>query len=59
MIEIEKLKDYEYLLSHFYTVDSSTTVTEEDLDAEKFLKKDMKLSKEQKRLLKEFDAAMK
>lgn len=40
-ISLEKLKDYEYLLSNFYTVDSSTSVTEKLLDAEELLKKDM------------------
>lgn len=40
-ISLEKLADYEYLLSTFYTVDSSTSVTEGLLDAEKLLKKDM------------------
>ena len=40
-ISLEHLNDYEYLLSNFYTVDSSTSVTEELINAEKFLKKDM------------------
>lgn len=42
-ISVERLKDYEYLLSNFYTVDSSTSVTEELINAEAFLKKDMKI----------------
>ncbi len=42
-LSIDKLKDYEYLLSHFYTVDGSTAVTSEDLDAEKLLNKELKL----------------
>lgn len=40
---LEKLKDFEYLTSHFYTVDSSTSIDAGQLDAEKLLNKDMKL----------------
>lgn len=42
---IEKLEDFDYLVSNFYTVDSSTSVTEEMLDAKKLLKKDMTMQK--------------
>lgn len=45
-ISTERLKDYEYLVSNFYTVDSSTSVTEDLLNVETFLKKDMKLNTE-------------
>lgn len=45
---IEKLKDFEYLVSNFYTVDGTTSVSAKDLDAEKLLAKDMKLNKETK-----------
>ena len=37
----EKLNDYEYLLSNFYTVDSSTAINDNLLNAKKLLKKDM------------------
>lgn len=40
-VSLNKLEDFEYLVSHFYTVDGSTSVTESLLDAEKLLKKDM------------------
>jgi len=47
-LSVEKLKDFEYLRSHFYTVDSSTFVNPEDLQAEKLLSKNMKLDKNKK-----------
>ena len=40
---MEKLADYEYLLSNFYTVDSSTMADPELLDAQKLMEKDMKI----------------
>lgn len=45
---MEKLKDYEYLVSNFYTVDGTTAVSEKDLNAEKLLAKNMKLDKKTK-----------
>lgn len=42
---IEKLGDFEYLVSHFYTVDGSTSVNEKILDVKKLLKKDMTLKR--------------
>ena len=42
---MEELSDYEYLLSHFYTVEPTTTVTAEELDAEKLLAQDMTIDK--------------
>ena len=45
-ISLKKLKDYEYLISNFYTIDSSTSVTESLLDVEKLLAKNMKINKE-------------
>lgn len=45
-IVMEELKDPEYLISHFYTIDSSTSLKEGQLNAEKLLGKDMKLDKE-------------
>lgn len=43
-ISLEKLKNYEYLLGTFYTVDSTTMTSAEELNAEKLLGKDMTLS---------------
>lgn len=45
-IVMEDLKDPEYLISHFYTIDSSTSLKDGQLNAEKLLGKDMKLNKE-------------
>lgn len=45
-ISMEKLRDYEYLMSHFYTVDSSTMADAGLINAEKLLGKDMKLNTE-------------
>lgn len=45
---IEKLKDFEYLVSNFYTVDGTTSVSAKDLNAEKLLSKNMKLDKKTK-----------
>lgn len=45
---LEKLKDFEYLVSHFYTVDGTTSVSAKDLNAKKLLAKDMKLDKKKK-----------
>ncbi|MGN0404540.1 MAG: stage II sporulation protein P [Bariatricus sp.] len=42
-ISLEKLSDFEYLVSNFYTVDSVTYVEESDLNAAKLLQKDMKI----------------
>ncbi len=47
-VSMEKLKDFEYLVSHFYTVDGSTSVSEKELDAQKLLKKDMTIHKDTK-----------
>lgn len=41
----DRLSDSEYLISNFYTVDSSTSVPEGVLDTEKLLKKKMTLNK--------------
>lgn len=42
-VSMEQLKDFEYLIDHFYTVDSSTSVDPGLVNAEKLLSKDMKL----------------
>lgn len=43
-MSIEKLKDFDYLLSHFYTVDSTTTIGPDQLNAEELLGKSMKIN---------------
>lgn len=40
-ISMEKLRDFDYLLSKFYTVDSTTMIYEEELNVDKLLAKDM------------------
>lgn len=40
-ISIEKLRDFNYLLSKFYTVDSTTTIGPEQLDVDDLLSRDM------------------
>ena len=40
-LSIEKLRDFNYLLSKFYTVDSTTTIGPEQLNVDEFLAKDM------------------
>lgn len=46
-ISLEKLKDFDYLISKFYTVDSVTYVNEGDFDVEKMMKQDLAVSKEE------------
>lgn len=41
----EKLADFDYLRQNFYTVDRTTTITGDQLNAEKMLSKDMHLAK--------------
>lgn len=43
-ISIEKLRDFNYLLSTFYTVDSTTTIGPEQLNADELLAKDMHIN---------------
>ena len=43
---IEKLRDFDYLLSNFYTVDSSTMVGEDQLNADDLLGRSMKIDRE-------------
>ena len=40
---IEKLRDFEYLLGNFYTVDSSTMISADQLNADDLLGRDMKI----------------
>ena len=53
-ISMDKLRDYEYLMSHFYTVDSSTMADANLINADRLLGKNMKLKiikKDQNNLL--------
>ena len=43
---MDKLRDFEYLLSNYYTVDSSTVIRADQLNAEKMLEQDMKIDTE-------------
>ena len=45
-IPMDKLRDFEYLLSNYYTVDSSTVIGADQLNAEKMLEQDMKIDTE-------------
>ena len=45
-ISMEKLQDFNYLLSTFYTVDSTTTIGEDQLNVEDLLKYDMSINSE-------------
>ena len=47
-IPIEKLRDFNYLLSKFYTVDSTTTIGSDQLNVDAFLATDMKIDKKSK-----------
>lgn len=47
-VSVEKLKNFEYLLGHFYTVDSTTYVDETLLNASEMLKKDMTMKGKEK-----------
>ncbi len=40
-ISLDKLKDYDYLVSNFYSIDKTTTIDSSQLNAEKMLEKDM------------------
>ena len=41
---LEELADFDFLFSHFYTMESNTTVTPDQLNAEKLLGKDMSIN---------------
>lgn len=47
-MSLDKLKNYEYLVSNFYVVDSTTMTSPEELNAETLLSKDMKIDTEEK-----------
>ena len=47
-MSMDKLKDFNYLLSTFYTVDSTTTIGPEQLNAEQLLAKDMHINQNKK-----------
>lgn len=45
-ISMDQLKDFDYLLEHFYTVDSSTMIGADQLNAEELLGESMKINQE-------------
>ena len=47
-VSMEKLRDYNYLISKFYTVDSTTMTNSKQLNVDEFMSKDMKISRETK-----------
>lgn len=47
-LSIEKLRDFNYLLGKFYTVDSTTTIGADQLNADAFLAKDMHINMDTK-----------
>lgn len=47
-MSMDRLKDFNYLLSTFYTVDSTTTIGPDQLNAEKLLSKDMHINQSKK-----------
>ena len=47
-MSIERLRDFDYLLSNFYTVDSSTMIGPEQLNADDLLGRSMKIDRKQK-----------
>ncbi len=44
-VDREKLNDYEYLTSHYYTIDSTTMTSPKELNAQTLLSKNMKFTK--------------
>lgn len=45
-VSIEKLRDFNYLLRNYYTVDSTTTIGAEQLNVDELLSKNMKINKQ-------------
>lgn len=43
---MEELSDFDFLLSHFYTIETNTTITAGELNAETLLSKDMHIDKD-------------
>lgn len=44
--DYQAMKEFDYLVKHYYTIDSSTSITAEKLDAEKFLSFDATLQQD-------------
>lgn len=42
---MEELSDFDFLFSHFYTMETNTTISPDDLNAEALLSKDMRIDK--------------
>lgn len=47
-VSIDKLRDFNYLLSHYYTVDSTTTIGPDQLNVDDLLKRDMQIDNTKK-----------
>lgn len=45
-IHREKLMDYDYLVQHFYRIDRTTTISSDQLNAEKLLGQDLRINRE-------------
>ena len=45
LYNLEELSDFDYLTSHFYTIEPNTYITPEELDAETLLAEDMEIDK--------------
>ncbi len=45
---LEKMKDFNYLLSHYYTVDSTTTIGADQLNVKDLMSRDMHINHEKK-----------
>ena len=45
LYNLEELSDFDYLISHFYTIESNTYITPKELDAETLLSEDMGIDK--------------
>ena len=45
LYNLEELSDFDYLTSHFYTIEPNTYITPEELDAETLLSEDMRIDK--------------
>lgn len=47
-VSLEQLRDFNYLISKFYTVDSTTTIGKEQLNVDDFMSRDMRINKDSK-----------
>ncbi|MDD3413411.1 MAG: stage II sporulation protein P [Lachnospiraceae bacterium] len=45
-VSLEKLKDFDYLISHYYSIDKTTTINSEQLNVDNMLKEDFTIKKD-------------